>query len=74
MNEQAKLDKVILARDYSIRLCAQLGLRPDRVRRIVIDVDMKKPVLVYVEMMGDSRMLEITLPTGGIDVKMSSEQ
>lgn len=39
-----------------------LGLDGAKLRRIVIDAHFQNVLIVYVEMLGDTRMLEITMP------------
>lgn len=42
-------------------LCEALGVSPDSARRVILDVNIcsDKPIAVYVEMIGDERLLTI---------------
>lgn len=51
--------KVILARDLIPVLCKALGIEDGKVKRIVIDATYDDVVRVFVEHLGDSRMLTI---------------
>lgn len=51
------------------------GLFPDdgAVRRVVIDVQAGEPVVMYVEMWGDERLLDVVPTLEGIEVRVLSE-
>lgn len=51
---------VISAEHLSKQLCEALGLAPDRVTRIVLDVQSDNLIRAYVEMVGDKRVLEVS--------------
>jgi len=41
------------------QICAALGLDPMCVRRIVLDLNTGEPVMAYVEMIADKRILDV---------------
>lgn len=50
-----------------------LGIDSCRVRRIVIDVPLKGPPIIYTEMIGDERFVSIVQAFDGIHVEHASE-
>lgn len=38
--------------------------RADRIRRVVIDADLNRAVMVYVERLGDERLIDVTIASG----------
>lgn len=59
---------VVTSESVGILLCKALGIDPDKAQRIVIDVQAGEitPPTVYVQMVGDQRLLEV-----GWDVLLS---
>lgn len=53
---------VVTAESIGIKLCKALGLEPDRVQRIVIDIQSGDigPATIYIQMVGDARLLNIS--------------
>jgi hypothetical protein len=67
----------IYAMEFAKLLCPALGLEINRVRRLVLDLQIESLPIVYVELIGDKRLLEINQTFDGIkfDVKyVESEQ
>ena len=55
--------------EFIQNICSQLGL--DGVRRIVIDAQHDSIVTMYVEFVGDERLLDVTIPP---DISLNVEQ
>lgn len=49
------------------KICAAFDVPPSRVRRIVLDLQLNSRTAVYIEFVGDTRMLEIDWPHFGPD-------
>lgn len=68
---------VITSESLGLKLCEALGLDPARVSRIVIDIrsDEIAPARVYVEHIGDQRLLDFSWNTfiSGDNVEMSTD-
>jgi len=64
---------IITGNEYGMKLCEALGIDPikTKVKRIVLDVQANEPVRVYVELFGTNGLLDIQLPTSGIEVVMT---
>jgi hypothetical protein len=41
----------------------------DHVRRVIIDIDVSQPVVVYVEKYGDTRTLDLVPVLGGAEIR-----
>lgn len=54
--------KIISSHEYAKVLCRQLGIESAKVSHIVIDVQIDKPVQVYVTMFGTEGLLDVKLP------------
>jgi hypothetical protein len=63
--------RIITARAFSAAL-VKAGIlpedAPDRISRIVIDVNPQEPVKMYVEYIADERLLDVALGLGGIEI------
>ena len=57
----ATAEGVIGTHDFQIQVCEVLGLNSSRVARIIIDLDCDNygPIPIYVEMIGDDRLLSV---------------
>ena len=66
-------NKIISGKEFSQAICKALGLEINRVRRIVLDISKDSLIVAYVEMIGDSRFLEISIESG-IDAKITNVQ
>ena len=64
--------RIISGKEFSVVLCKSLGLDPNRIRRIVLDVSVRDVVIAYVELIGDSRLLEISQTLDGVKFDVRS--
>lgn len=57
----ATAESIIGVHDFQMQVCEALGLDPGRVGRIIIDLDCNNcgPIPIYVEMIGDDRLLSV---------------
>lgn len=55
----ATAENIIGVHDFQMQVCKALGLNPSRTSRIIIDLDCNNcgPIPIYVEMIGDDRLL-----------------
>ena len=60
--------KILLGSDFLTTLCNALGL--EKVKRIVLDAEMDNAVIVYVEMLGDEKLLDIATSLNGVDIQV----
>ena len=65
------MSDIIHSMEFAKLLCPALGLDINRVRRLVLDLKSGNIPIVYVELVGDKRLLEINQTFDGIkfDVK-----
>lgn len=62
--------RIIIGREWARRVCEALGLDAQRVRRIVVDAQPDEALHVYVEYLGDERMLSVSFPSpDGVEIK-----
>jgi hypothetical protein len=71
--EVAMAIQVAKADDLSEKICRALGLDPNMVARLIIDLQVHEPVMVHVQLVGSPKLLEIDWgalieSTGGIRV------
>lgn len=64
--------QIIAGQDFLSVICKTLGL--EKVRRIVIDAAMDDAVILYVEILGDERMIEIANKISGFDIRVIKVQ
>lgn len=55
------------------QVCKALGLDPGLVRHLVLDFGLNGPIVAYVELIGDMRMLDIQWTFEGVNVEFSGE-
>ena len=62
----ATAESIIGVHDSQVQVCEALGLDPARVARIIIDLDCNNygPIPIYVEMIGDNRLLSLAWSKG----------
>ena len=69
-----QVSHIISAESFKIQICEALGLQPDKVRRLIIDIDIPdSPIPVYVEMYADERILSLDWKTGLAHAKIIRE-
>lgn len=61
MGDQPRYNK-ILSDAIMDRIGAALGVPIGAARRIILDVEIGRPVRVYIEFLGDTRMQDLDLP------------
>ena len=64
---------LISSMETSIKICEALGLDSNMVRRIVLDFNLQSPVIAYIEMYGDKRLLDIQWSLDGAKIEQVSE-
>ena len=52
-------DHVLMSWAFFPIICEALGIKMDKVRRIILDATVLEPVRVYVELLGDQQLLTI---------------
>jgi hypothetical protein len=50
---------IIAGKEIGIKISEALGIDPDRTRRIVLDIGIEGPIVAYVELLGDRRLLQV---------------
>jgi hypothetical protein len=63
----------ILSDGIMDQIAAALGVEIGAAHRIILDVEIKRPVRVYIEFYGDTRMQELNLPEmrEGVDFSLT---
>ncbi len=64
--------QIIGGREFLHILCKTMGFEDAKVRRIVLDVGMDDVVLVYVELFGDDRLLNVSTTLDGVRINVKS--
>ena len=49
----------IIADNLAEKVCAAIGVDVEMARRVVIDIQVGAPVMVYVEMFGSNKLLDV---------------
>ena len=60
--------RAISGNEFLLYLCKQLGLEWQKISRIVIDAQYNAVVRVYIEKVGDERLLSVNIPSSDIEV------
>lgn len=65
------MSHIIRSDEVTVEVCKALGLDPNRVRRIVLDLDARNiaPLTAYVEMYGDERLLNLKWELEGVRIE-----
>ena len=66
--------KIMVGSELSIKVCEAMGLDVNRTSRIVIELTPFQPVAVYVEMLGDTRLLEVDWGMDGARVYFADRE
>jgi hypothetical protein len=64
------MSEPILGSDLLIKLCAAVGVDPNRTQRVIIDAAYNDVTLVYVQMVGTIELLNIDFTSAPIKVKI----
>ena len=67
-------NNVIPAKEFMKLLCPALGIEYKRLRRIVLDMSYDSIITAYVELIGDSRLLELSQSLEGVEIKVVNVQ
>jgi len=67
MSDTPKRHTAILSDALMDVICRAFEIPPDRVRRIVVDTQVGRKVSVYIEFVGDERLLAMDWPHFGPD-------
>lgn len=68
------MDKKIIADEFIKQLCDELGLDNTKVRRIVIDAEVRCVVKVYVDLFGNQRLMKVGIPDTNVRVEILEEK
>lgn len=68
------MPKMIRADGFILKVAKIIEIDSNRIRRIVIDAKFNQIVLVYVEMVGDERMLDIKMDKSEIKIMNVEKQ
>ncbi len=52
--------KIIMGKPLKAKFAEALGLDPNSVQRIVLDISVDEPITAYVTMLGDERLLNVS--------------
>lgn len=62
---------IIRSDEACMEVCKALGIDPGRVQRLVLDFQAGMPIVVYVQMIGDGRFLDIQWTLNGAEVEFA---
>lgn len=61
---KSKSSEIISADAFMVRVCQTLQIRPERVSRLVMDMEAGKPIKCYVEYYAGEELLKLSIPSG----------
>lgn len=67
MDETPKIRNKIISDAFMDAVGLAVGVEVGKARRIIVDATVGQPLRVYVEFLGDTRMLDLQLPTVAIE-------